>query len=97
MADIFATTPKVETVRRKITTPPAPHRVTIYAQDGKALSVYPIDAREIVAGGEYSYEPPVMVESGFHEPEPTQVASDTSESEVIRRRGRPPKQTDTVI
>ena len=51
-----------------IKTPPAPHTIRIYTKDGTGLDVFPVDAKEIVAGGEYSYEPPVADVSS----EPTQ-------------------------
>lgn len=55
--EVFATTPKVVTERRAIKGPPAPERLKVYARDGSVLEVFPVDAREIVAGGEYGYEP----------------------------------------
>lgn len=56
--EVFATTPKVTTERKPITTPAAPQQVRIYYKDGGFQDVFPVDAKEAVQGGEYSYEPP---------------------------------------
>lgn len=59
MADkVFTTTPKVVTTPREIVGAPPPQRVTIYDRNGAGMQVFQVDAREIVAGGEYSYNPP---------------------------------------
>ena len=104
MAEVYATTPQVTSERRTIKGPPGPERVKIYAKDGTMLDVFPVDAREIVAGGEYFYEPPApvetAVESNVSGPIVQEVlASEDSvseEAEAPRRRGRPPKQAEEV-
>lgn len=76
MAEITATTPEVTSRARVITTPPAPLTMKVYAKvDGSVLDVFPVDAREIVATGEYSFEP-VVVENI---PEAPAVAVEVSE------------------
>lgn len=61
--EVWPTTDKVTIVREPIKTPPAPHIVRIYAKDGSSIEVFPIDAKEAVAGGEYSYDPPTSTEA----------------------------------
>jgi len=56
--EVFATTPKVAVTREPIKGGPAPLQVRIYAKDGSSQDVFPVDAKESVASGEYSYEPP---------------------------------------
>lgn len=44
---------------RPITTPPTPSTVRVFAVDGSGhIDCHPIDAKESVQGGFYSYEPP---------------------------------------
>jgi hypothetical protein len=68
--EITATTPNVETTKRVITTPPAPQTVRVYAMDGTYQDVFPVDAKEIVASGEYTLEPSSEFSSGenVHKP-----------------------------
>lgn len=54
--DVWPTVAKVVVINEPIKTPPAPHMVRIYAKDGSFQDVYPVDAKEAIAGGEYSYE-----------------------------------------
>lgn len=105
MAEVYATTPKVTMERRAIKGPPGPERVTIYAKDGRPMEVFPVDAREIVAGGEYSYEPPAppepvaesIADETVANSEPSLSTEPLSLStEEPRRRGRPPKQQEAV-
>lgn len=94
--EVFATTPKVTVTREPIKGPAPPQRVTIYNREGAACEVYQIDAKEIVAGGEYSYDPPVIVaepEVALVTPEPLATESLTVlAEETARRRGRPPRE-----
>jgi hypothetical protein len=50
-----------------IKTPPAPSTQRIYAKDGSFLDVFPVDAKEAVALGEYSFDPPVNTEPAAEE------------------------------
>jgi len=36
----------------------AGQQVTLYGPDGKPIQVHPVDAKDLVAGGDYSYEQP---------------------------------------
>lgn len=66
--DVFATTPKVTVINEPITSPPVAQQVRIYHKDGSSQNVFPVDAKEAVAGGEYSYDPPAV-------PPPTETAA----------------------
>lgn len=59
--EVTATTPKVTSERRVITTAPAPNTVRIWHKaDGSFQDVFPVDAKEAVEGGEYSMEAPIV-------------------------------------
>ena len=52
--EVLATTPKVTSTRQVIKDPPAPQQVRIYHKsDGTHQDVFPVDAKEAVATGEY--------------------------------------------
>jgi len=56
--EILPTTDEVTVTRKPITSAPAPQTVRIYhKKDGTPQDVFPVDAKEIVAQGEYSYDP----------------------------------------
>jgi len=60
--EVFPTTDKVTVTREPITTPAAPQMVRIYHKtDGTFQDVFPVDAKEIVAQGDYVYEDPSAV------------------------------------
>jgi len=60
--EILPTTAKVTVTHEPITGAPAPQMVRIYHKtDGTAQDVFPVDAKEIVAQGEYSYDPADLV------------------------------------
>jgi hypothetical protein len=40
---------------------PAPNMVRVYGKDGSEQDMYPVDAKEAVALGEYSYEPTALL------------------------------------
>jgi hypothetical protein len=59
---VLATTDKVTVTRQPITGAPAPQMVRIYHKtEGTSQDVFPVDAKEIVAQGDYSYENPADV------------------------------------
>jgi hypothetical protein len=59
--EVVATTPKVTSTRQVIKDPPAPQQVRIYHKsDGTFQDVFPVDAKEAVAGGEYTLEAPIV-------------------------------------
>lgn len=68
--EIHATTNKVTSTRQVIKDPPAPQQVRIYHKSGSFQDVFPIDAREAVATGEYTMEPPASPLAGenVHKP-----------------------------
>jgi hypothetical protein len=56
--EVHATTNDVKVTKRVITAPPSPQTVRIYSkEDGSHKDVFPVDAKEIVAQGEYTMEP----------------------------------------
>jgi len=56
--EVFATTDKVTVTKTPITSAPAPQMVRIYnKEDGTSQDVFPVDAKEIVSQGGYSYDP----------------------------------------
>lgn len=60
-SEVYSTSAKVITVQEPIKGPPAPHTVRIYSKaDASFLDVFPIDAKESVAMGGYSYDPPTL-------------------------------------
>ncbi len=68
--EVLATTPKVTTTQRVIKDPPAPQQVRIYHKDGSFQDVFPVDAKEAVATGEYTMEAPIASMEGenVHKP-----------------------------
>lgn len=59
--EVVATTPKVTSTRQVIKDPPAPQQVRIYHKsDGSFQDVFPVDAKEAVATGEYTMEAPIV-------------------------------------
>lgn len=69
--EITATTPKVTSTRQVIKDPPAPQQVRIYhTSDGSFQDVFPVDAKEAVATGEYTLEAPLTPLAGenVHKP-----------------------------
>ena len=69
--EVLATTPKVTSTQRVIKDPPAPQQVRIFhKKDGTHQDVFPVDAKEAVASGEYTMEEPVNTLAGefVHDP-----------------------------
>lgn len=68
--EVTATTPKVTSERRVITGPPPANTVRIYHKDGTHQEVFPVDAKEAVASGEYTLEAPIASLEGenVHKP-----------------------------
>jgi hypothetical protein len=59
--EVLATTPKVTSTQRVIKEPPAPQQVRIYHKsDGTHQDVFPVDAKEAVASGEYTMDAPIV-------------------------------------
>lgn len=49
--------------------PPAKQRATVYDREtGAPLEVFPVDAREMVASGQYTTTPPALVEAAEEPP-----------------------------
>jgi hypothetical protein len=72
---------------------PTPDFVTIYDEDGNAFQKFPVDARECVESGCFSYQKPETADS-----ETEQAAEVTPEAEAPpppvaepKKRGRKPK------
>lgn len=68
--EVVATTPKVTSTQRVIKEPPAPQQVRIYHKSGTHQDVFPVDAKEAVATGEYTLEAPMVSMEGenVHQP-----------------------------
>jgi len=71
--DVFATTPKVTVTQNLIKGAPAPQMVRIYHKKDKTFQdVFAVDAKEIVAQGEYDYDPDAgpSTPENVYKPEP---------------------------
>lgn len=93
--EVHATTNDVTIKKRVINVSPAPQTVRVYAVDGSHYKdVFPIDAREIVAGGEYAYKapvlssPPELATDTVNPPDQPEVVAETATKPEPRSRSR---------